>query len=137
MEAPVLIDHDKAEAPASFEEPAALSWFRTRVLLLIDTHRPVGVGVRFPESFGRSGNRDASRRRCRVEGVVLEAAHSRGLAVLTGALATIGAKLGTKKPKKYIESAELRGLNLSSLPDQRIEAVLIAVAQLPGSTESE
>lgn len=28
--APILKAHDKAEAPAAFAEPAALSWFRSR-----------------------------------------------------------------------------------------------------------
>lgn len=131
QDAPILTANDKAEAPAAYDEPSALSWFRARVLYLIDTYRAAGVGVRYPEPSGRGGNRDSARQRSRVEGVVLEAAHSRGLPVLTGALTTIAAKLGTKKAKKYVDDAELRGLDLSSLPPPRREAVLVAVAQLP------
>jgi Holliday junction resolvasome RuvABC endonuclease subunit len=128
---PILKAHDRAVAPASYGEPAALAWIRSRVLHLIDTYRPDAVGVRFQESFGPGGNKASARQRSRVEGVVLEASHSRGLKVLTGTLSTIGAKLGTKHAKKYVDEAELRGLDLSKLPRQAREAVLIAVAQLP------
>ena len=135
QEAPSLLAQGKAEAPASYEEPAAIAALRDRVLHLIDTYHPTAVGVRFAESFGGgAGNTDSARRRCRVEGVVLEASHSRGLGVLTGALSRIGAKLGTRTPKKYIEGGDLRGLDLSALPSPRREAVLVAVAQLPRST---
>lgn len=129
--APILTASDKAEAPGAYDEPAALSWFRARLLHLIDTYHPVAVGVRYPEPSGRGGNRDSARQRSRVEGVILEAANARGLPVLTGALTTIAAKLGTKKAKKYVDDAELRGLDLSSLPLPRREAVLVAVALLP------
>jgi len=129
--APILKAHDKADAPVAFEEAGALSWFRGRVLHLIDTYQPFAVGVRYPEPTARGGNKDSAKQRSRVEGVVVEAAYSRGLPVLTGALTTIASKLGTKKAKKYIESAELRGIDLSSLPAPRREAVLVAVAQLP------
>jgi hypothetical protein len=134
--APIIKAHDKADAPAAFDEPAALAWFRSRMLHLIDTYHPVAVGVRYPEPAGRGGNRDSARERSRVEGIVLEAAHSRGLPVLTGALATISKQLGTKKAKRYIDDGDLRGLDLTSLPVPRREAVLVGVAQLPvGSPE--
>jgi hypothetical protein len=129
--APIVKGHDRAAAPASYEEPAALSWFRERVLHLIDRFHPTAVGVRFPEAIGIGGARNSARERSRVEGVVLEAAHARGLRVLTGSLATIAAKLGTKKAKKYVESNEFRGVDLTALPAPRREAVLIAIAQLP------
>lgn len=122
--------HDKADAPASYDEPAALSWFRTRVLFLIDTYAPVAAGVRFPEPSARGGNKDSAKQRSRVEGVLLEAVNSRGLSITSGALTTIASRLGTKKAKKYIDEAELRGLDLSKLPPHRREAVLVAVAAL-------
>ena len=100
-EVPLLEDHDKAEAPASFTEPQALAWYRTRFLLLIDTHRPTAVSVRYPEPVGRGGNKDSARQRSRVEGVIVEAGASRGLPVLTGALASLGKHLGAKKPKSF------------------------------------
>jgi hypothetical protein len=48
-----------------------------------------------------------------------------------GALATISGKLGSQA-KKYVESGELRGLDLSKVPLLSREAVLVAVAALPG-----
>src|SRR5207245_5747131 len=72
----------------------ALSWVRSRVLQLIDRYRPSAVAVRYPETFGPGGKSDAAHQRCRVEGVVLEAADSRGLPACTGALVTISAKIG-------------------------------------------
>jgi hypothetical protein len=134
---PIIKAHDKADAPAGFEEHAALGWFRSRMLYLIDTYHPIALGVRYPEPTGRGGNRDSARQRSRVEGVVLETAHSCGLSVLTGALSTISKRLGTKGAKRYIESAELRGLDLSSLPVERREAVLVAVALLPAEGAEE
>lgn len=133
---PVLTAHDKAEAPASFDEPAALSWFRNRVLFLIDTYEPAAAGVRFPEPSARGGNKDSAKQRSRVEGVLLEAVNSRGLTITSGALTTIGSRLGTKKAKKYIEEGELRGLDLSKLPPHRREAVLVAVATLVAEPSS-
>ena len=132
--APILTAHDKAATPASFEEPEALAWVRSRVLHVIDTYHPVAVAVRYPEPISRSSN--SARQRCRVEGVVLEAAASRRLPILTGPLATIAAKLRTRKPKTYIETGTLRGLDLSSVPASGREAVLIAVAQLPPGPEN-
>ena len=136
---PVLIAHDKAETPAAYEEAAALSWFRRRVFHLIDTYVPMAAGIRFPEPSARGGNKDSAKQRSRVEGVLLEAVHSRGLTIVTGALTTIAAKLGTRKAKKYIDDAELRGIDLSRLPPPRREAVLVGVAALgePPSSEEE
>jgi len=47
----------------------------------------------------------------------------------------ISGRLGTKKAKKYIDSNELRGLDLSKIPTLAREAVLIAVAALPENLE--
>jgi hypothetical protein len=52
------------------------------------------------------------------------------LKVTIGALAMISGKLGSQA-KKYIDSGELRGLDLSKIPPPAREAVLVAVASLP------
>jgi hypothetical protein len=43
---------------------------------VIDQHKPEAVAMRYPEPLSRGGG-DAARRRCRLEGVLLEAAASR------------------------------------------------------------
>ncbi|HZR84968.1 MAG TPA: hypothetical protein VFD92_27985 [Candidatus Binatia bacterium] len=137
--APILEADGRSEAPKSFDEPAALSWMRQQVLDLVATYAPTAVGVRFAEHFRPGGrqsasNREADSKRSRMEGVVLEAAHSRNLPILAGSLATISSRLHTRKAKDYIDSASVRGLDLSDVPKPRREAVLVAIAQLPESS---
>jgi hypothetical protein len=52
------------------------------------------------------------------------------LKVTIGALAMISGKLGSQA-KKYVDSDELRGLDLSKIPLPSKEAILVAVAALP------
>jgi hypothetical protein len=128
--APVLIAYDNAAAPVNLEEGPALSWYTNRIKLIIDKYRPAVAMVRTAESVARGGNKDGPRRRLRIEGVLLQTVDSCGLKVGIGALATISGKLGSQA-KKYIDSGELRGLDLSKLPVPSKEAILVAVAALP------
>jgi hypothetical protein len=129
---PVLVASGIATAPKSFQgEAATLAWLRTTVADFLDQYDVASVAVRYPERVARGLNSEAAHRRSRVEGVVLEAAHSKGCQTMTGPLVTIGRHLGSKKPKRYLDDGELRGLDLTRLPDLRREAVLMAVSVLP------
>jgi hypothetical protein len=89
------------------------------------------VAVRYPETFGRQSVRGADHRRCRIEGVIIEASNSAGLVVIAGALASISKNLGTKAAKHYLESDDLRGLDWSKYPAKNTrEAILVAASAL-------
>jgi hypothetical protein len=128
---PVLVAQDKAAAPVDAAEASALSWYRNRVLYIIEQFKPDAVGVRYPEPFAQGRTKEGTRRRLRIEGVLLQTIDSCSLKLMSGALATISAKLHTKQAKKYIDSGKLRGLDLSHISPLAREAVLIAVAALP------
>jgi hypothetical protein len=130
--APVLIAHDKAAAPVNLEEAPALSWYSSRVQLIVNTYKPTVTAIRSAESVARGRNKEGARRRLRIEGVLLQTIDSCGIKVTIGALAMISGKLGSQA-KKYIESGKLRGLDLSEIPEVSREAVLVAVAVLPES----
>ena len=98
---PHVIDgFDKIRAPESYTEAERLALFRERLKALIQQRSPDIAAVRYPEtSSRRSGTTNSARMRSRVEGVILEASQSEGIDVMTGALATIGARLGTRTAK--------------------------------------
>lgn len=128
---PILVAHDDAAAPVNLDEAPALSWYCDRVKLIVETYKPVRMAaIRTAESVARGSNRDGARRRLRIEGILLQTMDSCGLKVTIGALAMISGKLGGQA-KKYINSGELRGLDLSKIPPPAREAVLVAVASLP------
>lgn len=132
QDAPILVAYDKAAAPVNLEEAPSLSWYRSRVEHIFQTYRPCVAAIRSAEPVARGSNREGARRRLRIEGVLLQTIDSCGLKVTIGALAMISGKLGSQA-KKYIASGELRGLDLSQIPDLSKEAVLVAVAALPGN----
>jgi hypothetical protein len=127
---PILVAHDVAAAPVNLSDAPALTWYCDRVKHIIKAYAPALATVRTAESVARGANKDGPRRRLRIEGVLLQTADSCGLKVTIGALAMISGKLGSQA-KKYIESGELRGLDLSEIPLPSREAVLVAVAALP------
>jgi hypothetical protein len=131
-DAPILaVPAEKISAPATYGEPQALAFYRERVRLLLAHHRPQMVAVRYPETFGRTSMREADHKRCRIEGVIVEAASSLGLLVITGALASISKNLGTKAAKHYLEADNLRGLDWSPYAAKNIrEAILVAASAL-------
>jgi hypothetical protein len=128
---PVLLGADKLTAPASFDEGAALTWFRDRTQYLVQTYSPNIAAVRSPETFmPRNVKLSSLYQRCRLEGVVIEALHSSGIHVLTGALATISKNIGSKGAKHYLETPDLRGLDWSKYDTNRREAILVAASAL-------
>jgi hypothetical protein len=131
-EAPILaVPVAKLSAPATYGEPEALTFYRERVLLLIKEHRPTIAAIRYAETFGRNSVREVDYKRCRIEGVIEEAANSEGLIVVTGALASISKNLGTKAAKHYLEGNDLRGLDWSKYPAKNArEAILVAASAL-------
>lgn len=128
--APILVAHDNAAAPVNLGEASALSWYSGRVRHIVETYKPSVAMIRSAEPTARGSRKEGPRLRLRIEGVLLQTIDSCGLKVAIGALATISGKLGTQA-KGYIESGELRGMDLSRLPSYAKEAVLVAVAALP------
>ena len=134
---PVLVAQDKAKPPADASEPEALNWYRKRVVFLIEKYGVEVAGVRYQETHGRRGNIDSICRRSRIEGVLAEAASAAGLRVVAGTLNILSASLETKSAKQYLEAAQLRGVDLSTLQLPRREAVLAGVAALASSQDAE
>lgn len=128
---PILVAHDKTAAPVNLTDGPALSWYRTRIQLVVQAHSPRTAAVRSAEQIARGGNKEGSRRRLRIEGVLLQTLDELNLAVDLGALGMISKKLGSRHAKRYIESGDFRGLDLESLTPFAREAVLAAVAALP------
>jgi hypothetical protein len=129
---PILVGHGKEVPPATFDEVAALKWFRVQIQHIVHLYSPQIAAVRYPETFQPRAKVAPLGQRCRVEGVLIEAASSCGVdKVLTGPLATISKNLGTKAAKHYLESDELRGLDWSKHKDHEREAILVAASALP------
>lgn len=126
---PTLLAADDATAPVQWEEAKALSWYRDRVLHIIGQYHPDTVAVRYEEPKARSAG-NATKRRARIEGVVLEAADSKALRIMTGALVTISSNLNTKSAKNYLKQEDFRGLDWSKQNDYRREAIMVAVSAL-------
>lgn len=86
--------------------------------------------VRSAEPTARGANKEGARLRLRIEGVILVTIDGAGIEASIGALAKISGKLGSKRPKKYLEEGDIRGLDLSNLSANVREAVLVAIAAL-------
>lgn len=130
QEAPVLHASGIEKAPAAYSESESLVWARQRVLRIIEQYQPTGVAVRYPEPTALGANKDSARSRCRVEGIVLEAASSSNLEVVTGTLNTISKNLGSKSAKQYLSSNDFRGLDWSKQKGNVQEAILVAASIL-------
>ena len=117
------------DAPGTFDEAEALAFFRSRLILVIDQYKPVKISVRYPER-SPGANKSEAKARCRVEGVALEAASSRGRRVVTGTLNTITKRLGSTSAKNYLESGDFRGVDLETYPEYVQEAIVWACAAL-------
>ena len=130
---PILDGADKLKAPASFDEAAALKWFREQIQRLVQAYSPDIAVVRTPETFfPRQPKYQGLYQRCRVEGVIVETLRSCGINVSTGPMGTISSKLGSKAAKHYLPNDEFRGLDWSNLDANRREAILAAASVLPG-----
>lgn len=126
----ILIESGKSPAPRKYDEAQSLAWFRNEVRSLIDQFKPEKAAVRFPESNARKSNSKGSSQRLRIEGVILEAAQSKALSVITGPLATLTCKLNSKSAKAYLESEDFRGIDWSKISKNEREAILAAGAAL-------
>jgi hypothetical protein len=127
---PIVVGRDIIAAPISLDEAPSLSWYSSRVKLLVETYEPTVAAIRTAESIARGSNKEGPRRRQRIEGVLLQTIDSCGIKITIGQLAMISGKLGSRA-KKYVEGGEFRGLDLTKLPEPSREAVLVAVAALP------
>ena len=112
---PVLEDTNVEAAPTAYTLGESLAWIRDRLLQIIDSYRPRKVAVRFPEGIAMSSRTDAAKTRCRVEGVLIEAAASRNIELVTGALNTFKKHSGTESPKQDLAKHNLRGLDWSNI----------------------
>lgn len=127
---PILVDYGNAAAPVDLDDGPALSWYSNRVKYIVQSHQPGLATIRTAESIARGSNKEGNRRRLRIEGVLLQTIDSCGLKVTMGALAMISGKLGSQA-KHYIESGELRGIDISKFPLPSKEAILVGVSALP------
>ena len=87
-DAPILIAADEVSAPETYSEAASLSFYRDRTFHIFDQYRVSVVAVRYPEPSAPGPATDSARKRSRIEGVIMEAANSRALSVVTGAFVT-------------------------------------------------
>jgi Holliday junction resolvasome RuvABC endonuclease subunit len=129
----LVLDASGSEhCPSSYSEAESLAWVRIRVLYILDTYKPSRVAVRYPEPTAKGANKNSAKARCRVEGVVLEAASSRNLEVVTGAMNTFGKFAGSRSPKDDLLSGEFRKLDWSKYKDSKIrEAIYVGASLLP------
>jgi hypothetical protein len=131
---PILDASGSEHAPASYSEAESLAWIRNQVLRILDTYKPAKVAVRYPEPTALGSNKNSAKARCRVEGVVLEAASSRNIEVVTGAIKTFGKFAGSRSPKDDLDSAEFRKLDWSNYKDSKLrEAIYVGASLLPQS----
>jgi len=131
VEAPVLVAAETAEAPASYDEGQALSWYRDRINFIIDQYQPHTLAIRYAEPIGKSRGTDAAHQRSRLEGVILEAGCAKNLRIVTGPLVTITKHLGSGSAKTYLGQEDLRGLDWSEYSKNKKEAIIAAAAVLP------
>jgi hypothetical protein len=127
---PILEDHGSIGAPKGYEEAAVLTWFRGRTANLINEHGVEAAAIKYTEPIARRGGADAARARCRLEGVILQLAHERGLRIFTGAFRALSGQLGSKSAKAYLDGDDVRGLDWSGVKPLPREAVLMALAAL-------
>jgi hypothetical protein len=129
---PILHAHGSEVAPDSYNEGESLVWIRKRLVYIIDTFKPAKVAVRYPERNAQGANKDSAKARCRVEGVVLEAAGSENLPTVTGAMGTFGKHSESDSPKEELKEGDLRGLDWSKYKDSKLrEAIFVAASLLP------
>jgi hypothetical protein len=135
LEAPILIAAEKVAAPNGYLDPEILSFVRTRLLHIIQTRTPDLVGLRTPEHVAR-GAGESSRRRLRLEGVLLATCGEAALAVTVGALVTVNSLLGSKSAKLFLNSNEFRGIDWSKYSPAKREAILMSASLLPKGADA-
>jgi len=128
---PILHAHGTETVPHAYKEGESLAWIRQRVIYIIETYTPAKVAVRYPERTAKGANKDSAKARCRVEGVVLEAAGSKNLETVTGAMNTFGKHCESESPKQDLVLDDLRGLDWSEYKKELREAIYVAFSLLP------
>ena len=130
---PILIGYGTEKPPKTFDEAASLKWFREKIQQIVQAYSPTVAAVRYVETFQPHKVQVVPLgQRCRIEGVSIEALRSSGVTtILTGPLATIAKNLGSKSPKDYLGSDDLRGLDWSKHKTYQREAILAAASALP------
>jgi hypothetical protein len=131
---PIIVADDKFSAPLTYSDAESMAFFRDRLITVIEQYKPTTGFIRYAETFlprkpapNALGSMFA---RARIEGVILEAAHSVGVKIVGASLAGITSELGSKRAKAYLEAGELRGADLTGRPAERREAILVAVSAL-------
>jgi hypothetical protein len=134
VDEPVLVDSGRYSAPKDFDEAEALTWYRKRTKELLEQFGPGRGAIKYMESIAGAGraprSTDSTRRRHRIEGVVLQLLDEVVLTTVTARFTTIGARLGTRTAKDFLEGNDLRGLDWSGKPALVREAILAATGAL-------
>jgi uncharacterized protein YjbI with pentapeptide repeats len=131
LESATLEACDTERAPEAYNEGESLVWIRQKATYIIETYKPARVGIRYSEGNARGANKSSAKARCRVEGVILEAAACKNLKIVTGALTTFAKHSGSKFPKEDLAEDSLRGIDWSSYKDVNLrEAILVGVSIL-------
>lgn len=131
-EQPILEAADTEHSPAAYSEAESLAWIRVRILHILDLYKPSKVAVRYPEPTAMGANKNSAKARCRVEGVVVEAAGSKNIDVVTGAMNTFGKFAGSRSPKDDLSCGDYRKLDWSKYKDSKIrEAIYVGASLLP------
>jgi Holliday junction resolvasome RuvABC endonuclease subunit len=128
---PILRASGTETAPHAFRDEEALAWIRQRLIYIIETYSPCKVAVRFAERTAKGANKDSAKARCRVEGVVLEAAGSKNLEVIAGAMNTFASHSGSPSPKEDLALDHLREIDWSEYKGNLQEAIYVAYSVLP------
>jgi hypothetical protein len=130
--AAILEAYGTETAPTSYNEGDSLVWIREKSSHILETYGPMQVAIRYPEGNAQGANKSSAKARCRVEGVILEAAASKNRNIVTGPLATFAKHSGSESPKEDLTRADLRGIHLSEYKEKNLrEAILVAVSLLP------
>jgi hypothetical protein len=128
---PSLRAYGSETAPNSYDEGERLVWIRRKCMQALETHKPTRVAIRYPEGNARGANKASAKARCRVEGVILEAAASKNVSVVTGALNTFGKHSGSESPKADLDRHDLHGIDWSEHNRNLREAILVGTSLLP------
>jgi hypothetical protein len=142
VDSPVIVDKSKLIPPKIYKdnEAARLSWYRQRIIALIDDSQVNSSGIRFPESNARGLNKANSMRRLRTEGVIMEALHSKGVPIIAqGAQSHIKGLLGVNHSlDKYAsEDISFRGITLNEIPKYYHDCIFACAASLGGGGDNE
>lgn len=134
VDEPVLVEDDKFSPPKTYEIGDAAVWVQNRIGDIVDRLSPDVANIRVAETFLQKKPNPTQQNgilfRARFEGMAILSLAAKGVAVNIGQIAQMKARVGSKHVKTYLEQRELRGMDLSSVPKIRQEAVLAAVAAL-------